>query len=86
MVKNKKKKKNIKTKKQIPADKKLLDEIIRVDGKNVSGIVAKNGWDPISETLKVFSVVFFHEPLLSSVVRSVKICPGGTTEDKGFSC
>ena len=31
MVKNKKKKKNIKTKKQIPADKKLLDEIIRVD-------------------------------------------------------
>ena len=31
MVKNKKKKKNIRTKKQIPADKKLLDEIIRVD-------------------------------------------------------
>ncbi len=31
MVKNKKKKKNIKTKKQIPTDKKLLDEIIRVD-------------------------------------------------------
>ncbi len=33
------------------------DEIVRVDGKNVSGIVAKNGWDPISETLKVFSTV-----------------------------
>mgnify|MGYP003131805803 CR=1 FL=1 len=32
------------------------DEIVKVDGKNISGTVAKNGWDPISETLKVFSV------------------------------
>jgi len=32
------------------------DEIVKVDGKNISGIVAKNGWDPISETLKIFSV------------------------------
>ena len=32
------------------------DEVVTVDGKNVSGIVAKNGWDPISETLKVFNV------------------------------
>ena len=33
------------------------DEIVKVEGKNVSGIVARNGWDPVSETLKVFSVV-----------------------------
>jgi len=32
------------------------DEVVTVDGKNISGIVAKNGWNPISETLKVFSV------------------------------
>ena len=31
------------------------DEIVRIDGKNISGIVARNGWDPVSETLKVFS-------------------------------
>ena len=32
-------------------------ETVRVDGKNVSGIVSKDGWDPISENLKVFSTV-----------------------------
>jgi len=31
------------------------DETVRVDGKNISGIVARNGWDPVSETLKVFN-------------------------------
>ena len=32
------------------------DEIVKIDGKNILGIVAKDGWDPVSETLKVFSV------------------------------
>ena len=32
------------------------NEIVQVTGKNVSGTVAKNGWDPLSQTLKVFDV------------------------------
>jgi len=32
------------------------NEIVEVVGKNISGTVAENGWDPISQTLKVFNV------------------------------
>ena len=32
------------------------NEIVQVTGKNVSGTVAENGWDPLSQTLKVFDV------------------------------
>ena len=32
------------------------NEIVQVQNKNVSGVVAENGWDPTSQTLKVFDV------------------------------
>ena len=32
------------------------NEIVQVVGKNVSGTVAENGWDDVSQTLKVFDV------------------------------
>ena len=32
------------------------NEIVEIPDKNISGVVAENGWDPISQTLKVFNV------------------------------
>ena len=32
------------------------NEIVQVVGKNISGTVAENGWDDVSQTLKVFDV------------------------------
>jgi hypothetical protein len=59
------------------------DEIVRVDGKNVSGIVARNGWDPISETLKVFSTNGDFSPN-DKIVGSISNNKGTVTEQFKF--
>ena len=41
-----------KFKKSVFSDK----EVVQVVGKNIRGTVAENGWDPLSQTLKVFDV------------------------------
>ncbi len=38
------------------------DEVVKVIGKNVSGTVAKNGWNQLSESLKVFDTTAEFEP------------------------
>ena len=38
------------------------DEVVKVVGKNVSGTVAKNGWNQLSESLKVFDTNAEFEP------------------------
>ena len=38
------------------------DEVVKVVGKNVSGTVAKNGWNQLSESLKVFDTTAEFEP------------------------
>jgi len=32
------------------------NEVVEVVGKNITGVVAENGWDPVSQTLKIFDV------------------------------
>ena len=59
------------------------DEIVRVDGKNVSGIVARNGWDPISETLKVFSTNGDFSPN-DKILGSISNNKGTVTEQFKF--
>ena len=51
------------------------DEVVKVIGKNVEGIVARNGWEQLSESLKVFDA--------TAEFESGQIIVGDTSNNKG---